>query len=522
LPVSAQPTTWDNFRLTRADLDHLFSRFLEGETPLTIRELALSLIDYRLKDAEDTLRHQIKKAELFQPRHTYMVGQQLVFPAQAFAMGKVVAERAGNNPEHGPFTVIEVEFESGKRREYASAITTPHRLNNDDGIETYLRQRRPSVESIFEDYGEAIMEEIEAGLVEEADAVSISNTWFLRSLLAEVNVGHLHLAEAVIDLAGGAPLPTVEILEQVDIAPNIPAALREFSLSVALAQDERFDNVGAVGHARWFLRRLAPPEVNRIPPRLEYQPEPYNPASLTDELRMLEAELTDEYSPAPAPEGVVTDVTSYLIYPHRRTGSLGLSAALAKLLPVSEESPRILLTMIDGQTNQPFPVWVLRDAKYLYGLSDFYRRNRLPVGGSVSIRKTNEPLSFVINFKAHKARTEYIRLAIPKEGKLRFDNFKRSIGADYDELLILGAEDIDGVDEVWSQMRSRRRKLVEIMIDLIPELGRLNPQNAVHAKTLYSAVNVLRRCPPGPIFAALATRPEFSHVGGPYWRLSEG
>jgi len=31
---------------------------------------------------------------------------------------------------------------------------------------------------------------------------------------------------------------------------------------------------------------------------------------------------------------------------------------------------------------------------------------------------------------------------------------------------------------------------------------------------------VIRRCPPGPIFASLVAYPEFEHVGGPYWRLS--
>jgi hypothetical protein len=48
----------------------------------------------------------------------------------------------------------------------------------------------------------------------------------------------------------------------------------------------------------------------------------------------------------------------------------------------------------------------------------------------------------------------------------------------------------------------------------------MTPQRTVHAKTIYSAVNVLRRCPPGPIFATLVARPEFEHVGGPYWRLT--
>jgi hypothetical protein len=61
-----------------------------------------------------------------------------------------------------------------------------------------------------------------------------------------------------------------------------------------------------------------------------------------------------------------------------------------------------------------------------------------------------------------------------------------------------------------------------ILHALITELSRNSPQGTVHAKTLYSAYNVLRRCPPGPIFAALDTHSEFEHVGNHYWRLSDG
>jgi hypothetical protein len=53
------------------------------------------------------------------------------------------------------------------------------------------------------------------------------------------------------------------------------------------------------------------------------------------------------------------------------------------------------------------------------------------------------------------------------------------------------------------------------------ELAKLNPQSAVHAKSLYSGVNVLRRLPPGPIFAELVSRDIYEHVGDLYWRLAD-
>jgi hypothetical protein len=336
-----------------------------------------------------------------------------------------------------------------------------------------------------------------------------------------VNVGHLHLAEAILDLAEGGVLTAAEILRDLDFAQEIPQALREFSLDVALSQDERFDNVGPTGRVQWFLHRLEPPEILQTPARLIYKPEHYDAAVLSDELRTLEVELGDEFSPLNVPENAPGEATLTLIYPHRRIGTLPLNATLERMFPVSDESPRVRVTFIDGQTNEPFSGWVVRDGRYVYGLGDFYRRHKLPIGAYITVRATDDPLQLIVNFDGHRPRTEYIRLAIPSNGHLKFDNFKRSIGAVYDELLILGAEDIDGVDEIWNTVRSRRRNLADILVELIPELARLNPQNAVHAKTLYSAVNIIRRCPPGPIFAALASRSEFRHVGGPYWSLSD-
>jgi hypothetical protein len=41
----------------------------------------------------------------------------------------------------------------------------------------------------------------------------------------------------------------------------------------------------------------------------------------------------------------------------------------------------------------------------------------------------------------------------------------------------------------------------------------LSTQGTVHIKTIYSAVNMLRRSAPGPVFAAMITSPRFQAVG---------
>ena len=54
----------------------------------------------------------------------------------------------------------------------------------------------------------------------------------------------------------------------------------------------------------------------------------------------------------------------------------------------------------------------------------------------------------------------------------------------------------------------------------MPELTKLNPQGTVHAKSVYSAVNIIRRCPPGPIFYMLISNRRFRDAGGGLFALA--
>ncbi|MBX3066563.1 MAG: hypothetical protein KF726_26515 [Anaerolineae bacterium] len=517
------PEYWSSqFKITRTDLDYLFSLFLELETPLTRQQLAERLVEFRIKKESDRLRKQLERGTIFQPKNAYEIGQEVVFPALEYASGKVVATRAGNNPDYGDFTVIDVEFEGKRRKEFASALSTPHALNIDEaGGQRGAALPMPSIKSIMDEYGESIIDEIEARLVDEEDATSFGDQWFLASLLPDVNVGHLHLAEAVLDINEGGPLPSDALLKDIDLALETPQPVREFSLNAALANDDRFDDVGAAGQVQWFLRRLEPDEVQNTPPRLLYTRIDYDPAVLTDDLRALEREIDDEWSDFETVSSV-NEGRIVLNYPHRRVGTLPLTSRIRALFPTAYESPRIRVTLVDAQTGDEFAGWVVHEDRFVFGLFDFYKRYGFPIGGYLMVKRTDDPGRLLLEFQGYKPRSEYIRLAVPQNGRLTFANFKRSIGAAYDDLSIIGTEDIKGVDQVWKQTTDRRRGLVEIMKDLIPELGKLAPQNAVHAKTLYAAVNILRRMPPGPIFAALLTRDDFEHVGGPYWRVRPG
>lgn len=509
------------FEVSEADIEYLFGVMLEDEKPLTSRDLARLVIKRRVQLEDSTWRSRLADGVLFQPRDSYEVGQKLIFPALDFAIGEVKATRAGSNPEHGEFTVIAVEFEDGVRREFASTLTTPHVLNVGNGQAVGDLLEPVDADEILTAYGEWIVEAVEDRLEQENDVVYAAGLWFLVSLLPNVSEAHAHLAEAVLDMSGGGPLAPEEILPVLDLPKEINQTLQAFALNDLLYRDSRFDEVGPAGLVRWYLKRLEPEEVRETPSRLLYDAIEYDREMLSPEAQALEAEIEDEYSPLPRVMTVPDELTLSLIYPHRRSGTLPMNVSLAAMFPTAYEAERIRIILEDGITGDEYEGWVVRQARYVYGLDRFYWQHKLPIGAYVRIRRTDEPGRFVISFDSYRPRTEWIRLVMPTEGRINFQNHKRSIGAAYDDLMVLGADDLQAVDTVWEQALKQKRSLISIMRELLPELARLTPQAAVHAKTLYSAVNVLRRCPPGPILAALETQSMFEHVGGNYWQMSK-
>ncbi|NDJ85145.1 MAG: hypothetical protein GYB66_04600 [Chloroflexi bacterium] len=514
--LSNEESFWtDAFEVTNDDLDYLFNLFLETETPLSLRDLTLKLIAYRLNQEERRIAQQIKRGQLFQPRAHYEIGQEIVFPTRDYEVGEVVATRPGNNPEYGEFAVIKVRFEDGRTVEFASDLLTPHVLNvdveqiGDDTVDPMLILRR---------YGRHIAHKLKDRFDEEEDVVYLAGRWFLKSLLADVNIAHLHLSEAVLDMHGGGPLDTEAILQEIGMEFDANERLQVFSMDYALQQDDRFDEVGPAGRVIWYLRQLEPDAVRQVPPQLRYEPIPYELGPLSDDMQELIIELDDELSPIELPDYEEDSATITLTYPYRRTGTLPLAASMQHLFPTAFETNRIMTTLIDSQTDEEVQGWVVREQGYVYGLEKFYRQYQIPIGAYVTVRRHEDPAKLIIDFANHRPRTEWIRLAIPEESLLRFENHKRSIGAAYDDLMIFGVEDIAAFDALW--VRCQTMSIETIVKRLVPELTRLTPQQAVHFKTLYSAVNLVKRCPPEPILAILVGHPNFELVGGAYWRMA--
>ncbi len=513
-------TYWqEQFVVDADDIEHLYSLLLEGNQPQPIETLALALVQRHCRQEEMAIRAELQRGTLYQPRDSYEVGEQLVFPRFDYAAATVVDQRRGHSPQYGDFKVIQVKFEgNGGVKEFAAAFPHPHSLNLDEGQSLAEAEGLASPQELYESYQEPIHASLQATLEKNDEFIKFRGYWFLKGLLVPIHDGHLNIAEAAIDISD-KPLPVESLLKDLDLPADIPRETQSISLNFALYFDDRFENVGPKGQVLWYLTRLEPPEVPYVPTQLESCELPFDLNRFDNELRRLVGEIDDEATDPTLIRPPITDAETVVVtlnYPHRRAGTLPITPKTTNFFPKADDH-HVRITIVEKKSGQEMPGWVVSESKYVAGLSEWYNRNQLPVGAYISLYGTDDPLRIMIDYQQVRLKREWIRVAVFRDGHLGFQLLKQPIACEYDDLMVIGIQNEAAIDAVWSNAKQQNKLLSSFLRQIFPELAKLNPQGAVHAKTLYSAVNVLRRCPPGPIFHELSTQACFIPMGHGYW-----
>lgn len=505
------------FTLTEADIEQIYNLFLEKETPLTLDEITRYVMSSRVVEEKNEIERRLSGRILYQPAKSYQIGEELVFPALKFAYGKVVAIREGSNPQDGTFKVITVEINQ-KTREFAAELGNDHLLNQVNG-QGWNPAAEIDLDQLTAQFGENVKGKIFAHLQKQEEFIRLAGYWFARSLLPTIDTGHLHLAHAVLEMFDGGPLPTEEILPHLDLDLGRSSQVGIFALNQALLEDDRFDEVAPKGQVAWFLRKMEPEDVQKTPERLRYRSIPYDRALLSPQLLLLERELDDEWSQLdsyPSQQPVVFTLT----YPHRACGTLPLSSRVKAILPLGE-TPRQRLQFIDQGSGQKIVGWVVKEGRYIFGFREWFQEHSLPIGGYITLQPGEEPGTILLDFDRRRPQREYVRLAsVDDNNRIKFEHNKRNISCGFDDLLIVGTDFGAAIDALFRRIESRQQSVADLLAELFPELASLNPQNTVHAKTLYSAINMLRRVPPGPLFSELVRHPAFVPVGDHYWQFN--
>ena len=511
---------WQSLEINSTDTDYLLNYLFELETPLATKDLVAALITERVRfEQEETLKKRKGSGKIYLPQESYNVGDELSFPALNWGKGKVTAVRAGQNPTESDFEVITVDMEDGEGRLFAMGLAE-HALNADDA--TSDGEGDFDLDAIAKSHSDSLGEKLASALKMGDDLVSIAGYWFPRALLVDVNIGHLNLAEAILDMAEGAPLETATLMRDIDFPQGDNPNLTEFSLNYALQEDPRFDEVGSTGKILWCLERLEPQAVREVPAMLRYEPVDLDRSTLTEEMLALEARLDDELSRISVSDVPLTKATIALLYPHWRLGTLPISERIRSFFPSAYESPRIRFTIVDGKTGDKMPAWVVRNNRYVYGLKEWYDEKGLLPGSLIDIRAGGAPGEVIIEAQSHRGKRDWVRTVISgTDGGLVFATLKQVINANFDERMILAIPDADAIDNAWRITHESNQRFETLVRKVMRELTKVNPQGHVHAQELYSAINLLKRCPPAPLFSLLATRPWSKYVGDFYFHLEE-
>ena len=200
---------WQNFELHDEDIEFIYNYLLKSELRSPLAELVAVLVDERIRYEKFSIEQQRSSGgDLYQPKGKYIANQNLVFPALGWQRGQVLQVRPGHNPDLGEFQVIRVAFNGDEEREFAAGLEN-HILNEPPKI--LKDDASLDADFVLRNYSDDLVQRLEEDLVTNPDFVRIAGRWFPRTLLVDVNIGHLNLAEAVLDMANGGPLSTAEL-----------------------------------------------------------------------------------------------------------------------------------------------------------------------------------------------------------------------------------------------------------------------------------------------------------------------
>jgi hypothetical protein len=346
---------WQNFDLADGELEYLSEVLIEEESPLTVEDLALRLMEKRIGAEEAAWEDRKAKGLMYQPRETYSEGDRLVFSARGDAVGTVVGTRLGRNPQHGPFEVVQVRMEGEDTiTEFASSFSNPHALNfiAMDEDEDFDLDDMPALgQKLYQKYDHYVTPVLLDRLTESPEFVNFGDAWFLKGFLVPIKQGDFNLAEAVLDLAGGFSR-VEEIAKVLEMPGESSEAVQIFSINYALATDRqhRFEFAGTHGRTEWCLPAVA----ESRPVRFRKTPKDISLDHVLDDV----VEVVGDDGSAEETGGAVGRWSHVLTFYDWYWGHLPYNQGAARVFvqPLSEEQGCTRLQFLHPDSGDVFPV----------------------------------------------------------------------------------------------------------------------------------------------------------------------
>jgi hypothetical protein len=205
-------------------------------------------------------------------------------------------------------------------------------------------------------------------------------------------------------------------------------------------------------------------------------------------------------------------------YPHWRAGTLPFTERTQFFFPDGSLEQHTLITFVDTRSpDRTFPGWVLRERGHVCGLEEWYEINEVLPGAYITLSKTEVSGQVGIGLTGRRMQREWVCVAHDVDGSLGFKMEKRPIAYEYDEFSVFDESDRSVVDRLVQLEADQERSLDDLVRSVFLLLAGLSPNGMVHSKTVFGAVNILRRCSPGLVFSVLFRLPEFVTAGDGYW-----
>ena len=323
-------------------------------------------------------------------------------------------------------------------------------------------------------------------------------------------------------MRAGHPLVAHEMLADLELEGTGSEEAQLFALNHALGTDARFDNVGTDASPIWYLTALEPEAVTGRPLILEPSFAAAGGEFLGLTMLDMLDEIGDELDDVESTVFRQTQQVGYeLSFPHWQAGTMPASMQFLRLLPVSSGS-HYPITLVDDGSSVSFDVWVLPDEHYVAGLGEWYRKVGAVVGTQVSVTPSATPGTFTISVaKLRGRRSEWIRSARIEEDALRLQMQRASINVRVDANMLVDVPESGAIAAFMAARQSKPSSIGVLVRLAFAELAKLSGRGHVHAKSLYSVVNMMQRSGAVPVFAELTKNACFDPVGDGEWLYDE-
>ncbi|MHB0879214.1 MAG: hypothetical protein ACYC5O_24515, partial [Anaerolineae bacterium] len=186
------------------------------------------------------------------------------------------------------------------------------------------------------------------------------------------------------------------------------------------------------------------------------------------------------------------------------------------------ESGLGIITLVDPANDERITAWVSYDHRFVSSLRGWYDAHQIPAGAFVTISRTAQPGVYAIGYRAkRRQQREFVRLVSVDGERLTFEIRRQPMAVEFDETMVMLDENPELTEGLWRRVTASRRPISELLRETFAELAKLSPQGTVHFNTLYTAINVVRRCPPEPILAELSLDWRYVGVGSGYYAMDE-